>query len=185
VVSSAEDRISGLAAALRKITLMTLLITVVCIGTVGNSYISLQASFEGSRTEDYIVASNPEQYGAAHLITSVLHMLSVFVVLWYTWTSPSVWMNAAIRRERHTPFWATLCHGPPTQLVSFEKRASAVNAREAPSVVLSPSRAHQLQLQNARPPATTAAGVAPEEPLTAPTTAHPARATNSHTRNAW
>ena len=60
-VSSAQDRLSELAAALRKITRMTMLITLICAGTVGDSYLGLKAGLQGQKSQDYGMPVDPGQ----------------------------------------------------------------------------------------------------------------------------
>lgn len=116
--SAAQDRLLYLRQGMRKLVIMTVLVSVVCVGTGANTYTRLSQTLHGKITSADIDGPDPESFSTGRLIPMMLHLLGIVVAVWYVWTPPAIWASAQVRRDRNTPFWHTLCHGPPTEALS-------------------------------------------------------------------
>lgn len=116
--SAAQDRLDELRGGMRKLIIMTVLVSIVCLGTGLNTITRLSRTLRGEVVRADLDGEDPESYSTARLIPMLLHLLGCFVTVWYVWSPISVWASARVRRERHTPFWHTIRHGPPAEAMS-------------------------------------------------------------------
>lgn len=170
--SQADTRLSDLRAALRKLNLLTLLVNVLLIGT---SIVQLpnQIKYLSHGTIVREVVVSPSEEGAEDFPllsggSTGMNHVALMTILWYSWSSPRVWMSAH-RRTMGIGFWNTVCHGLDENKMHAAYAVGAGGAAAVGAKVVSDKRTDSSTVAGQHPPhkqvsAKTAAGATTAQP---------------------
>lgn len=106
-VTQSDTRLLDLESAIKKMNILTALLTFLLIGTLASHFSNWIAFFSGKVISDVI--HPPYQTGGSYrmggAIQTVVNQVGLAAILWYAWTSPRVWWSSGL------PFWSTIRYG--------------------------------------------------------------------------
>ena len=138
VATATDLRLLELTRALRKLVLVTALVTLLLVGTVCAQVPTLMKYLEGGVIASVVRSPthSSDPYPATNALAALVNQGALATIVWYAWTDPVAWLTA---RGRHAQglgdqsLWKTLLRGAeanPALLARYELTKEPTRVRE-------------------------------------------------------